>query len=274
MGRRHQKFHQAMDKLKLAIGQMECIDSFADNLEILLDLMHQASKLDAKALFLPENCLYMRLDKKQLPPYLSTSSEEFEQIKALSMKLDLAVHLGGVGLKTDAGKYNASIFVSPKGELSHTYDKQKLFDIELEGKHSYRESDAYDHGSKNSVLEYLGFSFGQSICFDLRFSSIYENYAKQQVDAILIPSSFLVPTGKAHWHVLNRARAIETQSYVISAAQTGEHKGKHQSFGHSLVVDPWGEVLVDLENKKNTCEAFEIDKAKVLSVRQQMPMHS
>ncbi|MEC9281839.1 MAG: nitrilase-related carbon-nitrogen hydrolase [Bdellovibrionota bacterium] len=261
-----------MDSLKLAIGQMESVDSFADNLEIILDLMQQAAKLEAQALFLPENCLFMRLDKKQLPPYLNLQSNEFKPIKDLAAKLALAVHLGGVGLQTNNGKFNASVFVSADGSLSTNYNKQKLFDIELEGKHSYRESDAYNHGEKNAVLDFMGFRFGQSICFDLRFSSIYENYAKQSVDAILIPSSFLVPTGKAHWHILNRARAIETQSYVISAAQTGNHKNRHQSFGHSLVVDPWGELIVDLEEKKNSCEVFEIDKSKIRSVREQMPM--
>lgn len=263
-----------MANLKLAIGQMESMDSFSYNLEIIENLVQQAAKEKAKALFLPENCLYMRLDKKTLPPYLNLESGEIKTVASWAKENSIYIHLGGVGLETSSGKFNSSIWISDQGDISHSYNKQKLFDIELPGKHSYRESDAYDHGSENSILEFSGFRFGQSICYDLRFSEIYNAYALKAVEVLLIPSSFLVPTGRAHWHILNRARAIESQAYVISAAQVGDHQGKHQSFGHSLVIDPWGEILVDLQDRKNGIAVFDISNEKVKSTREQMPMRS
>ena len=258
--------------MKLAVAQMCSMDDFESNLKIILELIERAAAEKAEILFFPENCLYMRLDKKVLPPYIEAGSPYLSEIYASSKKNKIAIHLGGVGYLSKGEGVNASLFCSPENDFECTYKKQKLFDIDLRGKHSYRESDAYRHGKKNEVLHYASWRFGQSICYDLRFSEIYHEYALQNVDAILIPSSFLVPTGKAHWHILNRARAIESQAYVISATQAGDHKGRHQSFGHSLVIDPWGEVLIDLEDQINSIGVVEIHKNKIQQVREQMPM--
>ena len=263
-----------MTSLQIAIAQMQSIDSVMENLRQIEIFMEQAVKQGAKVLFLPENCLYMRLDKKQLPPYLSLKSPEILRLASLAKSLSLAVHLGGVGIEQGGKHWNASLWIDQQGHVQHTYSKQRLFDIDLGQEHSYRESDVYDFGQSNRILEFAGFRFGQSICFDLRFAEIYTEYARAGVDVLLIPSSFLVPTGRAHWHVLNRARAIENQAYVVAAAQCGDHLGRHQSFGHSLVVDPWGDVLLDLGHQVNSVASLSLDLVRVKEVRRKMPMRA
>lgn len=258
--------------LKIAIAQQCAVDDFDENMKVVCRLIEEASEKDSEIIFFPENCLYVRLDKKVLPPYLQLDSKYFKQLENLASDKDIAIHLGGVGIEEQASKFNASIFIEPGKNSKVTYRKQKLFDIDLPGKHSYRESDAYQHGSKSEVLEYKSWKFGQSICYDLRFSEIYSNYANQKVDAILVPSSFLVPTGEAHWHILNRARAVESQTYVIASAQSGNHKDKHQSYGHSLVVDPWGVVLEDLEKSEDCIAIVDLKKDRITQIRENMPM--
>lgn len=260
------------EKIKIAIAQMCSVDSVEDNFPVIENLINKAKGEEAEIIFFPENCLYMRLDKSTIPPYLKLKDKVIDRISQLALELKIAVHLGGVGVSDQANQFNASIFIREDGSREIAYRKQKLFDIDLPGKHSYRESDAYDHGSSCEILKWKGWVFGQSICYDLRFSEIYNEYALKKVDALLIPSSFLVPTGEAHWHILNRSRAIESQAYVISSAQAGDHKGRHKSFGHSLVVDPWGNVLVDLENQTPGLACVELVRARIDDVRSKMPM--
>jgi predicted amidohydrolase len=260
--------------INIAIAQQCALDDFEHNLKVVLGLLSKAKAAGASICFFPENCLYVRLDKKALPPYLALDCEILEKIKQECKNLSIAAHLGGVGIKVDGTPRNASLFIDETGSLTHSYSKQKLFDIELEGKHSYKESDAYTPGDESKVLQWKDWRFGQSVCYDLRFSEVYLNYAKQKVEVILVPSSFLVPTGEAHWHILNRARAIESQAYVIAPAQTGNHKGRHQSYGHSLVIDPWGKVLVDMEKKEDDIEVVSLHLDKLSEVRSQMPMRA
>lgn len=258
--------------INIAIAQQCALDDFQHNLKVLLDLLTKAKEAGAAICFFPENCLYVRLDKKVLPPYLDLSDPILNSIKEHCNKLSIAAHLGGVGIKEGDVPRNACLFIDEKGKLTHTYSKQRLFDIELEGKHSYKESDAYKAGEESKILNWQDWRFGQSVCYDLRFPEVYLNYAKEKVEVILVPSSFLVPTGEAHWHILNRARAIESQSYVIAPAQSGSHRDKHQSYGHSLVIDPWGKVLVDLEKKEDDIAVASLHMDRISEVRKQMPM--
>lgn len=132
------------------------------------------------------------------------------------------------------------------------YQKIHLFDIKLEGQEAFRESDEFANGTLPAIIDVKGFKIGLSICDDVRFSELYHQYHRHQVDVITVPSAFLVTTGLAHWHTLLRGRAIEGQCYVVAPAQTGVHTSAHgkagqrETFGHSLAVNPWGEILVEV----------------------------
>src|SRR6185312_9241342 len=186
----------------------------------------EAAAQSAKIIFFPENCLFMRIKEGEKILGLSVADPVFQKLSDLSKKHKIALHLGSVPLRED-------------GKLKLTYRKIHLFDIELEGQKPIRESDVFHQGARPEILEFEGWKLGQSICYDLRFSELYQAYAKAQVDAILVPTAFLVPTGQAHWEILLRARAIESQAFVIAAAQAGNHVGvrggQRSTYGHSLV---------------------------------------
>ena len=154
--------------------------------------------------------------------------------------------------------------------------KPYLFDVDVVGAPQARESAAFSYGAKAQVITLNGWKIGLSICYDLRFSELYSKYAQKNVDVILVPSAFLVPTGKAHWHSLLRARAIESQAFIVAAAQSGDHQNanaQHRyTYGHSLVVDPWGVVLKDLETPGADLAVVELDSAQLKKVREQIPM--
>ena len=175
----------------------------------------------------------------------------------------------------DGEVYNTTVLLTPAGELVEAYEKIHLFDIELEGKKPIRESDYYAFGKQPSVVEYRGWKIGLSICYDLRFSELYRLYAEEKADVLMIPAAFLVETGKAHWEVLMRARAIECEAYVIAAAQCGKHvspAGKERfSYGHSLVTAPWGEIRVKAGNEEAVLKTI-LKKSEIEKMRRQIPM--
>jgi predicted amidohydrolase len=147
-----------------------------------------------------------------------------------------------------------------------------LFDIQLAGQEAIRESDEFNHGDGPSILDIKGWKWGLSICYDLRFSELYSKYAHQAVDIISVPAAFLVPTGEAHWHTLLRARAIESQAFVVASAQSGSHKGIRETYGHSLIVNPWGAILLDMTTVG--VSVMELKKSDIKRVREQIPMSS
>ena len=171
---------------------------------------------------------------------------------------------------------NTLLWIDEKGEIAHRYQKVHLFDLELEGHPNMKESDTIEPG--NEILPPYDTSIGKigaMICFDLRFPEISLALKRQKADVLLYPSAFTVPTGKAHWHSLLQARAIECQAYVIAAAQVGKHNEKRASYGHSIVIDPWGQVMAELggEHKDEPELIFaDIDLDRVAKVRREMPL--
>lgn len=261
-------------KLKVGILQLCSIDDISTNVTIILSLLNSLLEQDKSVdiVSLPENCLYMRLDRRAKLQAIDVHHPELVKLKNWVDQSGIALHLGGVAFELNHKNYNSCLWLEPNKEIQCTYQKMHLFDIDLKNGHSYFESDSYTRGLKPQVIEYRTWKIGQAICYDLRFSPLYQYYKEQQVDLILTPSSFLVPTGEAHWHILNRARAIETQSYIISSAQSGNHKDKHQSYGHSLAIDPWGNIICDLKSKSSQFEIVELDKSLLDKTRMQMPM--
>lgn len=265
------------NKLRVLVGQMTSTDNLNDNLAQIERIIVGASNHPEMAFF-PENCLYMRLKEGAKIDGITIDNPVFEKLKNISQSYGIGIHLGSVPLKEGAKLSNASIFISSKGELSIQYRKIHLFDIQLEGGKSYKESDVFNFGESPSILDERGWRFGQTICYDLRFAELYSRYAKVGVEVMLVPAAFLVETGRAHWEVLLRARAIESQAYVIAAAQAGTHRNQmgdeRSTFGNSLVVDPWGTVLVRGAGDKVEGLEVELDRSKLGSVRKQIPMAS
>jgi deaminated glutathione amidase len=165
---------------------------------------------------------------------------------------------------------NRSFLVDAEGAIVARYDKIHMFDVDLAGGESYRESNAYRPGDRAVLARTPWGVLGMTVCYDLRFPHLYRALAQEGADFLAIPSVFTVPTGRAHWHVLMRARAIETGCFVLAPAQWGEHDGGRRSYGHSLIVDPWGEVLADGGEGVGVVAA-PIDPGRIAEVRRMVP---
>ncbi len=261
--------------LKIAVCQMTSIDDVDENFQQMEGLIHSVPT-DFDIAFFPENCLYMRLKEGEKIPGLDLSHSVFEQLKKLASERRVSLHLGSVPLKEEDKLVNASILVTPDGAVQCTYRKIHLFDITLDGQKPIRESDVFHHGPTPAVLSMGPWKIGQTICYDLRFAELFSVYAKNSVDAILVPAAFLPQTGQAHWEILLRARAIESQCYIIAAAQAGNHvnsKGdQRKTYGHSMAIDPWGKVIAKGSSDSPEVFVLELEKAKIEAVRRQIPM--
>ncbi len=257
---------------------MNSVDDVDTNFRQIVNLLSEIKKNDEIDLAcFPENSLYMRIKEGEVIEGLTLDHKVFSLLKNEANKRGIFLHLGSVAMRVGGQLRNASVTVTPLGEVSITYEKIHLFDIDIENHAPVRESDVYLHGEEPKILELHGWHFGQTICYDLRFSELFNWYAQHAVEAMLVPASFLVPTGKAHWHVLLRARAIESQAYVIAAAQAGQHhslkkSGLRETFGHSLVIDPWGQILAEGNPEGPQLLKVKLDLEKIKAVRKQIPM--
>ncbi len=259
--------------MNVLLCQLTSINDLEINRQEILKLLKTQDLSLIDLILLPENALYMRLSKEE-PIYVVTFKEAvFHDLQRLCDEFHVAIHIGSCAVQEKDKTFNASVFLEPFKEPRMSYQKIHLFDFEMQN-HRYFESDVFSHGQGPQFIDYMNCLIGQSICYDLRFSELYSAYAKQGAEIILVPSAFLVPTGKAHWHTLLRARAIENQAYVLASAQAGNHKQMHQSYGHSLAIDPWGELLIDLKDQSPSCALLELDLNRVQEVRQKMPMAS
>jgi predicted amidohydrolase len=263
-------------ELNVAICQMTSIDDVSVNLQQIEKLISSVSQ-PVDLFCFPENCLYMRLTEGEKVPGLSLTDPVFFELSKISKKKNAALHIGASPIDIEGLVYNASVLIRPDGHISTTYQKVHLFDIQLQGQKALKESDVFKHGQKPVILDLDGWKIGQSICYDLRFAELYSYYAKQECDLILVPSSFLPKTGEAHWEILLRARAIESQAYVVASAQGGRHQngrgGERETYGHALIVDPWGKIITQIVSQP-AVEVHNLSKSKIAEVRRQIPMKS
>lgn len=182
------------------------------------------------------------------------------------------VALGSLAIMRDDGLLaNRAFVIDDNGEIVAHYDKIHMFDVALATGESWRESAAYAPGEEVVTVQSPLGLLGLTICYDLRFPALFEALGNRCCDAIAIPAAFTVPTGRDHWHVLMRARAIEASAFVIAAAQVGEHDDGRRTYGHSLVIDPWGEVLLDMGGESPGLGFADIDPARIAEVRAQLP---
>ena len=195
-----------------------------------------------------------------------------EQLKDAVGEHEMWLATGLPVARPDGRWANRSLVISPAGEIVARYDKIHMFDVALATGETWRESNAYQPGEAVVVVEDTPVGrLGLTTCYDIRFPALFEELGRRSCDVIAIPAAFTVPTGHAHWHLLQRARAVEASAYVVAAAQVGTHEDGRRTYGHSLVVDPWGEVLLDMGGEMPGLGFAEIDPQRITSVRAQLP---
>jgi deaminated glutathione amidase len=266
----------ASEVLKVAVCQMTSVNDVETNLKTILQQLRSLESDLPDLVCFPENALYLRVREGDKIQGVTVETPAVQQISGWVKRTGCVVHLGSVPLSSGTQLFNSSLLLTADGAVRDSYRKVHLFDVDVEGHKPVRESDVFAHGDAHEVIEVKGFKLGSSICYDMRFPELYLRYATAGVDAILIPSAFLVPTGKAHWDVLTRARAIEAQAYVLAAAQGGEHAGvdggTRHTYGHSIIVDPWGVVIAERSEDGPGIIRAELSKDRIASVRKQIPM--
>ncbi len=263
------------ETLNIALTQMTSVDDVEKNLSQMLSLLGQI-KSEVDLVLFPENCLYMRVQEGEQIPFLKLSDPAFQRLADEARQRKCSLHLGSVPTELPDGKYNCSIVITDEGVVQPTYQKIHLFDIQLKEQKPIRESDVFHYGTGPALVKLKDWKIGQSICYDLRFSELYRTYALHEVDLILVPSAFLVKTGQSHWEPLLRARAIESQAYVLASAQSGAHhsvKGPflRETYGHAMAIDPWGQIITQMENSP-AVEVLSLNLARIAEVRRQIPM--
>ena len=260
---------------RIALLQMTTGIDPAANAQTLVRAVEEAAAGGAAMLFTPEMSGLLDRDRARAAVNIvgEADSAVLRVVRGAAAKAGLWVALGSLAIRRDDDRYaNRSFVIDQSGEIRARYDKMHMFDVSLASGESWRESAAYVPGEE--VVTVAGTPAGKlglTVCYDLRFPALFEELGRQGCEVIAIPASFTVPTGKAHWHILQRARAIEASAYVVAAAQVGQHEDGRRTFGHSLVVDPWGEVLLDMGGETPGLGFAEIDAGRIAEVRAQLP---
>lgn len=260
---------------KIAVLQMcSGIDPEA-NFAAIATAAHDAAGQGAAMLFTPEMSLLLDRDRQRAAPNIvSQEDSPFVRMLAnLAEDCDLTIALGSMAVALPAGQNaNRAMVFQPSGERPQTYDKIHMFDVELANGERWRESAAYRPGEEVVTCEDTPVGrLGLTICYDMRFPALFEELGNRRCDVIAVPAAFTVPTGAAHWHIMLRARAIEASAFVVAAAQVGAHEDGRSTYGHSLVVDPWGEVLLDMGGDTPGLAFCDIDLERIAEVRAQVP---
>jgi predicted amidohydrolase len=263
----------APQSFRAALVQLRSGRSVEPNMQRAEALIRQAAAGGADYVQTPENTAIMELDPKLLLAAIDTeeASAPLRRLRALAGELGIVLHVGSLAMKLDPGHVaNRSYLITRDGEIAARYDKLHLFDVDLAGGESYRESTYYRPGVHAVVADLPFGRLGLSICYDLRFPALYRALASAGASFIAIPSAFTKQTGEAHWRVLVRARAIETGAFVLAAAQGGLHENGRSTYGHSVVVSPWGEVLAEAGDEPGVIFA-DIDLAQSAEARARIP---
>lgn len=258
--------------MKIAVIQLNSKLDAQININKIEELVVEGKKDGAEIFFLPECFLSMSDGTKPTPFLMAKGNEWYLKVQNIAKKYQVALVGGSAATVNPSGEKvlnRAFNFDQQGNELAH-YDKINLFACDLPDK-KISEGNIYAHGNRTQLIKVKDLSIGLGICFDLRFSEMALKYRQEGAQVLTYASAFTVPTGKAHWHTLLRARAIETQCFVVASAQWGTHNEKMQTYGHSLVVDPWGEVLLDLQDGEKV-GVVDLDLSSITRVRQSVLM--
>jgi predicted amidohydrolase len=265
--------------MRLALLQLNVSDDPVANLAVTRDYLAQAAQGGADFALTPEvtNCLSASRTHQQQVLQLQEDDPTLAALRQDAKALGLWLLIGSLALKTEEadGRFaNRSFMIGPDGQIAGQYDKIHMFDVQVSAQETYRESDGYRPGTQASVVKTPFGAVGQSICYDVRFAYLYRALAQAGADILTVPAAFSPVTGAAHWEVLLRARAIETGCFVVAPAQTGTHQNQRgktrKTYGHSMVIAPWGEVLADAGTEPGVT-FVDIDMADVAQARLRVP---
>ncbi len=261
-------------KIRMACIQMNATDDLERNLHEAIVLAHEAHHKGAQFIAYPEMFLY-RGSASRYPKILKQTENVIHKFQHIACMSRVPILLGSIlerSLRT--GRYfNTSILISDQGKIISRYRKIHLFDVKTPGKNKFRESDYFLPGKSVVTAALFGTTFGLSVCFDLRFPGHFQALRRKAAEIIFVPSNFLNETGKVHWHTLLKARAIENQVFIVAPAQVGKNPvTKHESYGHSLIIDPWGKVLAEGSAHKNEIAFADLDLDFLRKLRRDFPL--
>ena len=261
------------NKFNAACLQVTAGNVMEENVAAAITLIDQAADGGANLMLLPENVTMMEWGRKAIisKARVESDHEGLAAFRDSAKRHKVWVHCGSLSISLDDGRVaNRTYVINDSGEIVATYDKIHMFDVDLGNGERYAESTTFAPGDKAVIVDLPWARLGLTICYDLRFPALYRNLAQAGAGIIVVPSAFTQVTGEAHWHVLLRARAIETGAFVLAPAQTGTHPGDRKTYGHALIIDPWGKILADAGTGPGLISA-EIDLDQVRKARQRMP---
>jgi deaminated glutathione amidase len=260
--------------MRVAAIQMRSGLTPEDNIPVLESFVREAARQGATYIQTPEMTGAMQSDRLVFAENLRLQKDDLIVAKAsrLAKELGVTLHIGSTAILREDGKIANRAFVfGPEGAILATYDKIHMFDVDLPNGESWRESGTYTAGDQAVMVDVGDAKLGLAICYDLRFAELFRTYATHGAHILTLPAAFTQQTGEAHWHVLLRARAVETGSFVIAAAQGGTHADRRQTYGHSLIIDPWGKILNEKADAEPGVIVADIDLAEVSATRARIP---
>ena len=264
----------ASETFRVACAQMRSGRTVADNIAAAEALIREAAAGGARYVVTPEMTNLLDRDRAAVLSKIASEAEDptLTRLAAVAAELGIVVHVGSLAIHTPDGVANRAFVIGPDGEVIAKYDKIHMFDVDLANGESWRESNTYRPGEQAVVVDLPGTDvrLGLAICYDLRFPHLFRALAKAGAGLLAVPAAFTRQTGEAHWHVLLRARAIECGAYVVAAAQAGTHEDGRETYGHSLVVDPWGLVVAEGGTEPGVIFA-DLDLGKVAEARGRIP---
>jgi predicted amidohydrolase len=253
--------------------QVNASNVMAENIEIASDMTRRAAAQGANLVLMPENVAMMEWGRTNVVARAmpEETHDAIKAFRALARELKIWLHGGSLHIALPNGKLaNRTYVFDPDGGIAAKYDKIHMFDANLSADERYTESKTFDAGTETVIVDLPWGRLGLTICYDVRFPHLYRALAQGGAEFLTTPAAFTKVTGEAHWHVLQRARAIETGCFVFAPAQTGTHAGDRKTFGHALIVDPWGKVLADAGDEPGFILA-DIDVAEVVRARAKVP---
>ena len=260
--------------LRVGLIQTRTPATHAAALAHVVPLVREAAAQGATFILTPEGTNILDRNREKLLPQLTLLADDpvVNGLRALAAELGVWIDIGSALVRREDGKAaNRQVLIDPRGEITATYDKLHMFDVDLPTGETARESELYEPGDRAVTAEVDGLKLGLTICYDLRFPALYRALALAGAQVMTIPAAFTRPTGAAHWEVLMRARAIETGSYILAAAQGGFHEDRRGTWGHSLVVGPWGEIIGQLDHDEPGVLVADLDPAAPTKARAAIP---
>ncbi|WP_321344558.1 carbon-nitrogen hydrolase family protein [Breoghania sp.] len=263
-----------MTAFKAACIQMRSGRDVEANIAAAEKLIRSAAEAGASYALTPEMTNLLERDRATLFTKIAYEADDptLQRLRALARALGIWLHIGSLAIRLgEETVANRGYLITPEGEISARYDKIHMFDVDLDNGESWRESRTYQPGEVSPVIDLPWAKLGMAICYDVRFPQIFRGQAKAGAQVLTVPAAFTRQTGQAHWHVLLRSRAIENGAYVIAAAQGGRHEDGRETYGHSLIVAPWGEVIAEADHDEPGFIMAEIDPAEVAKARARVP---